>query len=68
MGRGAGIEFYDRIVTFFVEHLVREGRMAEARQAAERARAALYVPPGSQLDGEFVRLLRDMPKAPAPAR
>jgi hypothetical protein len=68
LGQGAGIEFYDRIVTFFVEHLVKAGRMAEARQAAERARAALYVPPGSQLDGEFVRLLRDMPKAPAPAR
>ena len=68
LGQSAGIEFYDRIVTFFVEHLVKAGRMAEARQAAERARAALYVPRGSQLEGEFISLLRDMPKVPAPAR
>jgi len=68
MGRGAGIEFYDRVVTFFVEHLVREGRMAEARQAAERARSTLYVPSGSQLEGEFTKLFKDLPKASAPAR
>jgi hypothetical protein len=68
MGQGAGIEFYDRIVTFFIEHLVVAGRPTEARQAAERARAALYVPGGSQLEAEFAKLLRDLPTAPAPSR
>jgi len=63
-GRGAGIEFYDKIVTPFVQFLVKHNCPAEARQAADRARAALYVPPGSQLEGEFDRLFRDLKAAP----
>jgi len=64
-GRGAGIDFYDKIVTPFVQYLVKHNGSAEARQAADRARAALYVPPGSQLEGEFDRLFRDLKTAPA---
>ncbi len=65
-GRGAGIEFFDRVVTLFVQHLVDANRPAEARQAAERARAVLYVPAGSQLEGEFNKLFKDL-KSMAPA-
>ena len=65
LGRGAGIEFYDRIVMLFVQHLVDIDRPAEARQAAERARAALYVPSGSQLEGEFRKLFKE-PKPASP--
>ena len=64
-GRGAGIEFFDRVVTLFVQHLVDANRPAEARQAAERARAVLYVPAGSQLEGEFNKLFKDL-KSMAP--
>jgi hypothetical protein len=59
-GRGAGIAFYDKIVTPFVQHLVKNGRPAEARQAADRARRMLYVPPGSQLEGDFNRLFKEL--------
>ena len=49
----------------FVQHLVDIDRPAEARQAAERARAALYVPSGSQLEGEFRKLFKE-PKPASP--
>jgi len=65
MGRGAGIDFYDQIVSLFVQHLVQLRRPAEARQAAERARAVLYVPPGSQLEGEFGKLFKELKAAAA---
>ena len=65
MGRGAGIDFYDQIVSLFVRHLVQLGRTSEARQAAERARTMLYVPPGSQLEGEFSKLFKDLKSAAA---
>jgi len=64
LGRGAGIEFYDRIVTPFVQYLVKNNRPTEARQAAERAWARLYVPPGSQLEGEFNRLFKELMPIP----
>ena len=67
MGRGAGIDFYDQIVNVFVQHLVQLGRTTEARQAADRARAMLYVPSGSQLDGEFDKLFKDLRSLRAPA-
>jgi hypothetical protein len=66
-GRGAGIEFYDKIVTPFVQFLLKANRPVEALQAADRARAALYVSPGSQLEGEFAKLFKDL-KASKPAR
>jgi hypothetical protein len=67
-GRGAGIDFYDAIVTPFVHHLLRSGHPAEARQAAERAHAAMLVPPDSQLDLEFDKLFKELRTAAAPGR
>lgn len=55
-GRGAGIGFFDQVVTGFVEHLLGLGQKAEARRALDRARTALQVEPGSQLAAEFERL------------
>ena len=60
LGRGAGIGFYDQIVAMFVRYLVQLDRPAEARQAADRARASLLVPVDSQLDGEFDKLFREL--------
>lgn len=57
-GRGAGIAFFDQIVVVFVEHLLQQGRRPEALQAAERARAALKIENGSQLEQEFSGLLK----------
>ena len=37
LGSGAGIDFFDRIVRPFVEHLLANGRPNEALQAVERA-------------------------------
>ncbi len=59
-GRGAGIAFYDSIVVPFAQFLSSKNRLAEARQAAERARAMLYIPVGSQLEGEFNRLFKEL--------
>jgi len=58
LGRDAGIAFFDQIVVGFVEHLLNLKQMQPARQAAERARAALKVERGSQLESEFAALLR----------
>jgi hypothetical protein len=45
---------------------VNVGRPAEARQAAGRARGMLYAPPGSQLEGEFDKLFKELkPQTPA---
>jgi len=68
LGRGAGIGFYDQIVAMFVRYLVQLDRPAEARQAADRARASLLVPVDSQLDGEFDKLFRELRTAAAPGR
>lgn len=59
-GRGAGMAFYDQIVVVFVEHLLQLGHRAEALQAAERARAALKVEAGSQLEQEFAAMLKNL--------
>ena len=66
LGRGAGIEFFDRVVTLFVDYLLEHDQAPEARRAAERARAMLYVLPGSQLEGEFNKLFKKL-KAAVPA-
>ena len=60
LGRGAGIEFYDRIVTLFVSELLDRHEPGEARKAALHARAMLYVPRGSQLESEFNQLFRTL--------
>lgn len=60
-GTGAGIGFFDQIVTVFVEHLVQLQQPAEATRALERARQTLKVEPGSQLEAEFKGLQRAIP-------
>jgi hypothetical protein len=59
-GRGAGIGFFDSIVTGFAEHLVLLGHRDEARRAVERARRTLKVEPASQLAAELERLLAEI--------
>lgn len=56
-GRDAGIDFFDKIVTVFAEHLVQINERAEAIKAVERARQTLKVEAGKQLDQEFDALL-----------
>lgn len=55
-GHGAGIGFYDQVVTVFVEHLVQLQQPVEAARAIERARNNLKIEPGSQLETELNRL------------
>ncbi len=55
-GQGARMEFFDRVVKPFVEHLLRNGHRPEAEQAVARARATLAVEPGRQLDRELAVL------------
>lgn len=55
-GRGAGIGFFDQVVTVFVEHLLQLQQPPEALKAIERARHTLKVDANSQLDAEFNRL------------
>ncbi len=57
-GRGAGAAFFDQIVVGFVEHLVQMGEPKAALEAMDRARRGLKVESGSQLDGDFNRLLK----------
>ena len=52
-GRGANIDFYDKVVRGFVGHLAARGEVLAARQALERARRSLRVEPGGQLDREL---------------
>ncbi len=52
-GRGAGIEFYDKIVVVFAEHLLQLNEPVEALRAVERARLTLKVEPNKQLDLEM---------------
>ena len=57
-GRGAGIAFFDEVVTPFAEHLVQLQQPAEAVRAVERARRTLRVEPNSQLESEFAALAK----------
>lgn len=59
-GRGAGIAFFDQIVTVFVEHLLQLQQPAEALHAVERARQKLKVEPSSQLDQEFAAMVKNL--------
>lgn len=56
-GRGAGTDFYDKVVLPFVEHLANEGQVPAALQALERAKNTLRVEPGSQLVGEIAGMV-----------
>ncbi|OHE77519.1 MAG: hypothetical protein A3G75_15760 [Verrucomicrobia bacterium RIFCSPLOWO2_12_FULL_64_8] len=62
-GRGAGVEFFDKIVQPFVDHLLAGGETREALQAVNRARQTLRVEPGRQLEAEFNALLEKVQKA-----
>jgi hypothetical protein len=55
-GRGAGIDFYDKVVLPFVHHLAEEGQLPAALQTLERAKRTLRVEPGSQLEGEIAAM------------
>lgn len=63
-GPGAGVAFFDEIVVGFSRHLVQLKQKAEAQRAIERARRVLNAPAGSQLDGEFNRLLQLVRESP----
>lgn len=52
-GRGAAIDFYDKVVLPFVQHLAIEGQVPAALQVLDRAKRTLRVEPGSQLEGEI---------------
>lgn len=55
-GSGAGIDFFDKIVAPFVQHLREADQIPAAREALERARRTLRVEPGQQLDREMAKL------------
>jgi len=62
-GRGAGIAFFDHVVTGFAEHLLQLGKKAEASRAVERARQNLKIEPNSQLAREFEALAKRVREA-----
>lgn len=55
-GPAARVEFFDKVVKPFVEHLVITGQKDDARRVVERTRAVLEVAPGRQLDRELAAL------------
>lgn len=56
-GKDGGVEFFDRIVLPFVEHLEHEGHAKQAAVAAMQARQAMNIEPNSQLEGDMQALL-----------
>jgi len=55
-GRGAAVDYYDKVVAPFVQHLADEGQIPAALQALDRARRTLRVEPGRQLEQEMNEL------------
>jgi hypothetical protein len=55
-GRGAGIDFYDKVVRAFVTYLADRQQIPAALQALDRARRTLRVDSGKQLDLEMTAL------------
>jgi hypothetical protein len=53
LGRGASIDFYDKVVMLFVASLVERNQTGPALQALERARRTLRVVPDGMLDREI---------------
>ncbi|HUJ43492.1 MAG TPA: hypothetical protein VLW52_07790 [Opitutaceae bacterium] len=62
-GRGAGVDFFDRVVRPFVEHMLRNDQPREAMQAVTQARRVLRVEPNSQLEGDLNALADQAQKA-----
>jgi hypothetical protein len=56
-GRGAGMEFFSRIVAPFVAHLQDARRPEDAKSAALAAQRELHIDPNSQLDKEMKALI-----------
>jgi hypothetical protein len=52
-GRGQAIDYYDKVVVPFVQHLADLGEIPAALQSLDRARRTLRVEPGRQLDQEM---------------
>ena len=52
-GRGAGIDFYDKVVVPFIRHRAGQGQGPAALTCLDRARRTLRVEPGKQLDLEM---------------
>jgi hypothetical protein len=61
-GRGGGAAMWDEVVRPFVEHLVAEGRVREARAALARGREAMGVVPGTQMATEMAKLDEELAK------
>ncbi len=59
-GRGAGIDFYDKVVRPFVTFLASRQQIPAAQQALDRARRTLRVDSGKQLDLEMQALLAQL--------
>jgi hypothetical protein len=59
-GTGAGIDFYDRIVSRFARHCKDVGQPGAALQALDRARQTLRVEAGGQLDQEMTRFAAEL--------
>ncbi len=55
-GRGAGFDFYDKVVVPFVTHLAKEGQVPSALESLNRAKRTLLVEPGKQLELEITAL------------
>ncbi len=55
-GHGGGVDFYDRVVRPFVNHLLAGKDLLAAREGLAQARTALAPEPGSQLDQEMTAL------------
>ncbi|HWA10222.1 MAG TPA: hypothetical protein VG838_12285 [Opitutaceae bacterium] len=64
-GHGGGMEFFDKVVVVFAEHLLQLGDRAGALRAVDYARAALNVEPGRQLDQELTALSARLKKGGA---
>jgi hypothetical protein len=59
-GRGAGIDFFDKVVEPFARHLEQSGQVPAALQAVQRAERTLRIEKGGQLEAELHRLMASL--------
>lgn len=67
-GKGAAIDFYDKVVVPFAIHLAQQGQIPGAVQAVERARRTLRVDLGKQLDLEMAKLTTQLKSGTFPKK